>query len=180
MVTGNKVTDNRLVAVGIQAGWHVTLSKNELTRKGGMPPIVMVFAGAEVHFIDNVIRGTGVAGIRVAGKIQAHGNEFLCQSMRTTGPPQFGVLGLPGSQIALTDNTFDGWRNALNATESTVRVTGNTIRHFHQVALVIRESRGPAFVLGNNAETMRSTDEVLQLTGNRATVRDNRTIASDE
>ena len=40
-VMNNRIIDNALVAVGINPGWNVRLSGNELSRKGGLPPIVM-------------------------------------------------------------------------------------------------------------------------------------------
>ena len=46
-VMNNRIIDNALVAVGINAGWNVRLSGNELSRKGGLPPVVMVSHGAE-------------------------------------------------------------------------------------------------------------------------------------
>ena len=64
-VLNNRVIDNALVAVGINSGWSVTLTGNEFSRDAGLPPIVMVFAGAEATFTNNVISGVGVAGIRV-------------------------------------------------------------------------------------------------------------------
>ncbi|MBT4693382.1 MAG: DUF1565 domain-containing protein, partial [Planctomycetaceae bacterium] len=55
----NKIIDNALVAVGIHAGWTVHLSNNILSRKGGLPPIVMVFKGATATFDNNTIHGEG-------------------------------------------------------------------------------------------------------------------------
>jgi parallel beta-helix repeat protein len=81
-VVNNRIIDNAMVAVGIHSGWTVRLSGNELSRQGGLPPIVMVFGGSEATFTDNVIRGGGVAGIRVAGTVRLSRNEFDGTSLR--------------------------------------------------------------------------------------------------
>ena len=108
---GNRVIDNAKVAIGIQSGWYVTATRNELSREGEIPPIVMIFAGARARFADNTIQGSGVAGIRVAGELDAVGNKFVCPTPRKGGPPNTGIWALQGSRVTLSNNTFGGWRN---------------------------------------------------------------------
>ncbi|MGZ0169202.1 MAG: right-handed parallel beta-helix repeat-containing protein [Planctomycetales bacterium] len=150
-VLNNRVIDNALVAVGINPGWTVTLSENELSRKGGLPPIVMVFAGSETTFTNNVIRGEGVAGIRAAGVVRADNNSFEGLTLRKTGPPNFGVWALPGAKVTLLNNKFSNWRHALHASESESLISGNTISSFHKTAIVINKPSQSPVVIDNTA-----------------------------
>lgn len=151
LVTGNRVIDNGLVAVGINPGWKITLTGNEFSRKGGLPPIVMVFAGSEATFSNNVIRGEGVAGIRAAGVVRADGNSFEGLTLRKVGPPNFAVWALKGAKVTLSNNSFSNWRHALHATESETLINGNAISSFHKTAFVINKPSQPPFVTGNTA-----------------------------
>ena len=151
LVVNNRVIDNELVAVGINPGWKVTLSENEFSRKGGLPPIVMVFAGSEATFTNNVIRGEGVAGIRAAGVVRADNNSFEGLTLRKVGPPNFAVWALKGARVTLSNNSFSSWRHALHASESESLVSGNTISNFHRTAIVINKPSQPPIVVGNTA-----------------------------
>ena len=179
LVTKNTVFDNAKVAIGIHSGWTVTLSENKLSRVGGMPPLVMVFAGAEATFTDNVIVGGGVAGIRVAGKVHLVNNELVCTSLRKGGPPNFAVWGLPGSDITMTGNTATHWRHALHATESTVQVSHNNVEDFLGAAFVIRKAPNSVSVFGNTAVSANPDDKVVLLTETKGMLRDNVIIAPD-
>ena len=175
----NKVTNNALVAVGIQSGWAVTLSDNQLSRDGGMPPIVMVFENAEAIFTDNVIKGGGVAGIRVAGKIRAEDNKLIGTDLRRGGPPNFAIWGLPGSEIALQENKINGWRHGLHATKASVVATANIVREFHSTALVLKDCI--ADVYNNTAISTADSDQVLLMEGKKqGTVFNNRVLDSVE
>jgi parallel beta-helix repeat protein len=172
-VLNNRIIDNALVAIGINSGWTVRLSDNELSRKGGLPPIVMVFDGADATFTKNVIRGGGVAGIRVAGKIRAEDNEFAGTSLRRVGPPNFAIWALPGSDVTMRGNKIHGWRHGLHATEAGVSATNNTVSNFHSAAFVIQKSSSPADVYGNTAISKNSKDRVLSLSGKTGVVKNN-------
>lgn len=176
LVIGNAITDNAKVAAGVNAGWTVTFSKNEMSRKGGLPPIVMVFEGATATFSDNVIRGGGVAGIRVAGKIRAAGNRFIGTSLRKAGPPNFAVWALPGSSVFLTENTMTDWRHALHGTESTVHVSGNTVERFHKAAFVIVKATSPVTIFNNTAVSDDEAVEVVRLTESPGIVSGNESV----
>ena len=179
VVLKNRVIDNAKVAIGINSGWQVSLSENELSREGGMPPIVMVFAGADAIFTDNVIRGGGVAGIRTAGKVRVFHNKFVGTSLRKAGPPNFAVWALPGADVTMTSNTAHDWRHALHASEATVHAIHNTVRNFHSIAFVIQESPGPATVFGNTAVSANPEDRVLTISGKQGIVTDNHVVDSD-
>ena len=169
----NRIIDNALVAVGINPGWNVRLSGNELSRKGGLPPIVMVFRGADATFTGNTIRGGGVAGIRVAGKVRADNNEFAGTSLRRVGPPNFAIWALPGSDVTVTANKIHGWRHALHASEASVSATKNTVSEFHSAAFVVQKSKIPPNIYGNAARTRNSGDKVVSLTGEKGIVKNN-------
>lgn len=178
-VIGNRIIDNALVAVGIHAGWTVRLSDNELSRAGGMPPIVMVFDGADVTLTGNLIRGSGVAGIRAAGKVRADNNEIVGLSIRKTGPPNFGVWALPSSKVSVTGNKIDGWRQGVHAKEATVWVSNNRLRNFHRVAIEIDGALGPSNVFGNTAYSSNPDDAVIRISGPAEIVSHNRLVDSD-
>ncbi|MCA9014293.1 MAG: right-handed parallel beta-helix repeat-containing protein [Planctomycetaceae bacterium] len=169
----NRIIDNAQVAVGVNGGWTVRLVGNELSRQGGMPPIMMVFEGAEVTLTDNIIRGGGVAGIRVAGKIRAENNEFAGTSLRKVGPPNFGVWALPGSDVTLIANQFHHWRHALQAGEATVLAARNKISDFHGTALVIQNAKVPANVFDNTAVSANPKDKVVSISGDAGMVQGN-------
>jgi hypothetical protein len=155
-VVGNRVVDNALVAVGINPGWKLTLSGNTLSRKGGLPPIVMVFSDSKATFVNNTIQGGGVAGIRVEGTVQAIGNDFVGTSLRKVGPPNFGVWGLKGSQVTAVRNSFSDWRHALfsDGGQSTTFVD-NDVKKFHREAIVIKTPANDPVVESNRIEGAR-------------------------
>jgi parallel beta-helix repeat protein len=178
-VLNNRVIDNATVAIGVHSGWTVRLNGNELSRKGGMPPIVMVFGGARATLTDNVIRGGGVAGIRTGGEVRADNNRFEGTSLRKVGPPNFAIWALPESQVAMTGNEIDGWRHALHAAEAEILVAGNEVTRFHGAAFVIKNPTSPAHVYNNTAISKNSTDQVLSLEGAAGIVTGNKMMISD-
>jgi hypothetical protein len=173
-VLNNRVIDNALVAVGIQAGWKVRLSGNELSRKGGLPPIVMVFKGAQASFTDNTIRGGGVAGIRVAGSVRVDKNEFEGTSLRKAGPPNFAIWALKGSRVNMSGNRIQTWRHALHASEATVTASENTVSQFHKAAFVIQKPPTPAYVASNTVVSDNPQDVVALLDGKESNAGDNK------
>ncbi|MDG1898127.1 MAG: right-handed parallel beta-helix repeat-containing protein [Fuerstiella sp.] len=179
ILSRNTVVDNGKVAVGIHSGWTVTMSDNRLSRTGGLPPIVMVFAGANATLTDNVITGGGVAGVRVAGTVRLVHNELVGTSLRKTGPPNFAVWALPGADITMTDNTARSWRHALHATEATVRVSQNRIERFHGAAIVVRNAPAAVSIVGNTAVSANPDDRVVLLTKSSGTLSDNTIVPSE-
>ncbi|MDA1049468.1 MAG: right-handed parallel beta-helix repeat-containing protein [Planctomycetota bacterium] len=173
-VVNNRVIDNDKVAVGIHSGWKVRLVGNELSRKDGLPPIVMVFKGAEADFASNAIRGSGVAGIRVEGIIRVTSNTFDCPALREGGgPPQFAVWGLPGSDVVFSSNTVHGWRHALSAEKATVTACDNRIANYGSVGIKIDQPIGTPVVVGNVFESERERVGVA-ITGGTGIVDNNR------
>jgi hypothetical protein len=153
-VLNNKVLDNDRVAVGIHKGWKVKLSGNELSRTGGLPPILMVFKGAEADFSENTVRGSGVAGIRTEGVVRVVNNKFECPSLRKEGgPPQFAVWGLPGSEVMFLNNTVTGWRHALSADKASVTALYNQVSNYWEAGIRITAPVRPVMAIGNTFES---------------------------
>ena len=112
LIRDNRIVGKNFVCVGIQRGWTVTVEENKISRAGGMPPLVMVFAGARADFTANQFTGSGVAAIRSQGQIFVCDNQFHCPAPRKGGgPPQDAIWALPGSMASVTDdNLIEGWR----------------------------------------------------------------------
>ncbi|MCA9030145.1 MAG: right-handed parallel beta-helix repeat-containing protein [Planctomycetaceae bacterium] len=180
LVVNNRVIDNAQVAIGIHSGWTVTLSGNELAREGGLPPIVMVFEGATATFNNNTIRGGGVAGIRVAGTVEATGNHFDGTSLRKVGPPNFAIWGLPNSTVTMTNNQVTSWRHALQATGASVNASGNTVSNFHRTAFDIKQPTTAPNVFGNTAISADAKVEVVTIDGPSGVVAENVVKAESE
>jgi len=160
-VLNNRVFDNGKVAIGIHSGWKVRLSGNQLSQLKGLPPVVMVFKGAEADFSDNTFRGSGVAGIRAGGTIRVTNNTFNCPTLRAGGPPQFAVWGLPGSSIVFFGNKVTGWRHALVADKSTVTATNNRITNYGSTGIKLNQPVGTPMVVGNLFESERDRTGVI-------------------
>lgn len=175
-VINNRVIDNALVAVGIHGGWKVRLGENELSREGGLPPIVMVFEGAEATLTGNTIRGGGVAGVRVAGSVLANNNTFDGTSLRKVGPPNFAIWGLEGARVSMSGNRIHGWRHALQASGATVEATDNIVSHFHQTAFVIQKARAVPHVSGNAIVSDNPQDVVVRIDGESSNPGDNKLV----
>lgn len=146
----NRVLENAAVAVGINAGWTVTLSGNQLARAEDMAPIVMVFEGATALFTNNTIRGGGVAAIRVAGTIRAAGNRIEGTALRKMGPPNFGIWALPGARVEMTGNTVSGWRHALSAEDAEILAIDNSVADAITAAFRVRGTQKPNLISGNH------------------------------
>ena len=138
VLAGNRLLQNGTVAVGINAGWTVSLHGNELARTNGLPPLVMVAAGATAAFTNNTLRGGGVAAIRVAGRVSARDNRLEGSGARPGGPPNFGVWALPGAHVEFTGNTVTGWRHALFGERAAITARNNQVRDVLTAAVRVR------------------------------------------
>jgi len=108
----------------------------------------MVAAGATAAFTNNVLRGGGVASLRLGGRALAAENRFVA-SPRPGGPPGQAVWALPGSSVELQDNHFTGWRNALVADGAEVSAHRNTVADAVLVAFRVRRPTAPPRVAEN-------------------------------
>jgi hypothetical protein len=160
-IQGNRCLENKLVAIGVTEGSTATIADNELARTGGMPPIIAVKDGATATIRDNRISGGGVAAVLVQGKAIVSGNTFV-----GTGDTQGNAIWVwENSTATISENSFDGYRAAVNATKSTVVVTGNMVTRFHGTVIVIKDSRKPAHVFGNTAISADPKAEVVDVQG---------------
>lgn len=149
VLIGNRVADNATVAVGVGAGWRVRMSGNTLSRKGGLPPIVMVAAGAEADLSDNSITGEGVAGVRTEGAVRIASDRIACPNLRPAGPPQSAVWALPGSQVTLVGATLTGWRTGLTAERCAVSLLDNVVEGFARTGVRLDRVMAGSLVVGN-------------------------------
>ena len=165
VVSGNRLINNGLVAVGVQAGWEVEMTGNTLSREGGLPPMIMVFEGAECRMQGNSITGNGVAGVRVAGTVSLSGDTFNGQTVRKGGPPHFGVWALPGSTVRMEGCRFTSWRHALFASGATVVAKNNRAEDIPSVAFVVREPVGELSLVENVAVSADPAFKVVDARG---------------
>lgn len=160
-IQGNKCFENKLVAIGVTDGSTATIADNELSRTGGMPPIIAVKDGSTATIRDNRISGGGVAAVLVQGKATVSGNTFV-----GVGAKQGNAVWVwENSSATIFDNSFDGYRAAVNATKATVVVTGNTIKNFQGTAIIVKDSQKPAHVYGNTATSADPKAKVVDVQG---------------
>ncbi|HIG84732.1 MAG TPA: DUF1565 domain-containing protein [Verrucomicrobia bacterium] len=118
-VIDNACIENRLVAVGIPDGSEVLLQNNKLVRTGGMPPIIAILGGSKVVLIKNTIRGGGVAGVLLEGKLNAIDNVIEGQNGGS------GIMIRKDSKVILTANQISGYRNEVNDQGSSSIIRNN-------------------------------------------------------
>lgn len=169
IIQGNKCLDNKLVAIGVIENSTATITNNELSRSGGVPPIIAVKDGSTATICDNRITGGGVAAVLVQGKATVSGNTFA-----GVGTKQGNAVWVwEGSTVTVSDNSFDGYQAAVNATKATVVITGNIIRQFQGTAIIVKGSQKPAHVHGNTATSADTKAKVIELQGPSGIVEDN-------
>ena len=152
---------NKLVAIGITQGSTAMVTDNKLSRTGGAPPLIAVKDGSVVTIHNNQIAGGGVAGILVQGKAKIDGNQF-----QGTDKNQGNAIWVwEGSTANITNNQFDQYRTAVNASKASVKVIGNTIKRFQKVAIVVNSSHQPPLVHSNHAISSDPDTQVVDITG---------------
>lgn len=169
IIQGNMCFDNKLVAIGVIEESTATITDNELSRSGGMPPLIAVKDGSTATIQDNRITGGGVAAVLVQGKAMVSGNTFARIGARQGN----AVWVWEKSTATISDNLFDGYRTAVNATKATVVVTGNSIKQFQGTAIVVKDSPKPAHVYGNTASAADPTAKVVDVQGPSGVVEEN-------
>ena len=107
-VIENTCLENRLVAVGIPNGGEALLHGNTLVRTGGMPPIVAIFGDSKTILTGNTIKGGGIAGIMLSGRLDAFGNSIEGQNGAN------GILAREGSEAVLSGNAIKGYRTPVS------------------------------------------------------------------
>lgn len=147
-IVGNRCLENRLVAIGVPDGATAYIHGNELKRTGGgAPPLVAVKGGSRGFLSDNRLSGGGVAGLLAQGQVSAIGNHF----QGAGGKQGSAVWVWKDSSVLVADNRFAGYRNALNASDSSVTATGNVVRDFSGPTVIVKQPLSPPHVYGNTA-----------------------------
>lgn len=111
----NKIINNKLVAIGITGGSQAVIDQNELSREGGLPPMIVVLGGCSAAITGNTIRGGGVAGILVKGRADIRDNHFIRDSANARPPANQAIWAQSGAEVVLGANTIEGWKRELNA-----------------------------------------------------------------
>jgi hypothetical protein len=165
----NQCESNQLVAIGVTEGSTATIADNEVSRTGGMPPIIAVKDGSTATIRDNRISGGGVAAVLVQGKATVSGNTFV-----GIGAKQGNAIWVwENSTARISDNSFDGYRAAVNSTKATVVVTGNSIKQSQGTAIIVKDSQKPAHVYGNTAISPDLKAKVVDVQGPSGIVEEN-------
>jgi len=169
IIQKNKCIENKLVAIGVTEGATAIITDNDLARTGGLPPIIAVKDGSTATIRDNRITGGGVAAVLVQGKATISSNKFA-----GAGKGQGNAVWVwEKSTATISDNSFDGYRAAVNAVKSTVVITGNAIQNFKGTAIIVKESQNPAHVFGNTATSADAKAKVIDVQGPAGVIADN-------
>ncbi len=168
-IQSNKCIQNKLVAIGVTQGSTATITGNQLVRTGGAPPLVAIKDGSTALIQKNDIKGGGVAAVLVQGTATVSDNRFKGQGEKQG----HAVWVWEMSTATISANAFDGYRGAVNASKSTLVITGNTIQGFHGPAITVKDSLKPAHIFGNTAISKDENAEVVRLQGPAGVVDDN-------
>jgi hypothetical protein len=169
IVHGNKCLDNKLVAIGVIGNSTAAITDNELSRTGGVPPMIAVKDGSVATIQGNRITGGGVAAVLVQGRATVSGNTFT-----GVGAKQGNAVWVwENSTVRVSANAFSGYRTAVNSTKATVVITENTIKQFQGTAITVKDSQKPAHVHGNIAISSDLTAKVVDVQGASGIVKAN-------
>ena len=96
----NRIIGNNLVGIGLTGGSQAIISDNELSREGGVPPMIAVLEDSRATISGNTIRGGGVAAIVVKGVADITRNHFI------TPAPEKLILTFKGATVTESENMF--------------------------------------------------------------------------
>jgi|GEM_PF-903749 len=113
-LTRNKLVNNRLVGIGITGGSQAIIAGNEISREGGMPPLIAVLEDSSANITGNTIRGGGVACVLVKGSAELRGNRFVTPTPKKTVVAFEGANVKEEGSLLLTDVVF---QSTLDATQ---------------------------------------------------------------
>ena len=165
----NRCLENRLVAIGVTGKSTATISDNRLIRTGGVPPLVAVKDGSTAVLSGNELTGGGVATVLVQGQATIRRNRFTGRG----GKQGSAVWAWAGSTVVVHGNTFTGYRSALNAKQTRVTASDNTIHHNSGPGILVQDSPRPAHVFGNVMISDAPAAEVVRIDGPAGIVADN-------
>jgi hypothetical protein len=169
VIQGNKCLNNKLVAVGVTSAATATILDNELSRTGGAPPIIAVKEGSSALIHGNRISGGGVAAVLIQGKATIDGNTFT-----GIGEQQGNAVWVwEGSTAAISENSFVGYRTAINAMKAAVVISENKVKGFRGTAIVVKDGAPPPHVFGNTAISADPAAKVVDVSGPSGVVEKN-------
>ncbi|MEZ6090483.1 MAG: right-handed parallel beta-helix repeat-containing protein [Pirellulaceae bacterium] len=169
LIHRNRCLDNKLVAIGVTGHSSATILDNQLSRNGGVPPIIAIKDNSVARIHNNAITGGGVAAVLVQGNATIEGNTFT-----GVGAKQGNAVWVwEQSTATITNNTFNGYRTAVHATKANITASGNRIRQFQKTAIIVKDSTMPAHIFGNIAFSADSKAQAVDLQGPSGIVRDN-------
>ena len=173
-VLGNRCLENAKVAIGVGNGASAHIAGNQLTRAGGMPPLIAILKGSSAIITGNTFTGGGVAGVLVQGSAHISKNRFEGNGPHRGGPPNFAVWAHAGSEVEFHQNEINRWRHALfTSGAKSVAAHHNRISQFLGTAILIQNAATPAHATHNTALTTNVQDESVTLTGPRGVVEEN-------
>ena len=169
IVINNQCIGNRLVAIGVTGESTATLRGNRFQRSGGMPPIVAIKDGSTAVVENNAIHGGGVAAILVQGTATVRNNRFDA----TGGKQGNAVWVWKDSEAIISDNQFQSYKVAVNASGSKLTVAHNTVEGCHDSAVITKANSGPVHIFGNRASSKNPNAEFAKIEGPAGVVADN-------
>ena len=175
--TENNFIAKTVVAIGVRNGSKLTATGNQISRKGGMPPLVAVLEKSTLALTDNQLEGGGVAALLLQGQATLTGNTLLGNALRKGGPPNFSAWVKAGSTLEFNGNKVSGWRHAVHAEKpEAITARQNQITNFHGTAIVIHNSSTAATVTGNTAWSSEPNASVVQIIGDKTNVSGNKLL----
>lgn len=169
IIHGNTCLDNKLVAIGVTEGSSATITENVLARTGGQPPLLAIKDHSTAWIRDNRLSGGGVAAVLVQGRATVSGNRFT-----GIGQKQGHAIWVwEDSTATISDNSFDGYRAAVNARKALVVITGNTVKNFQGTAIMVGDCQRISQIHGNTALATDPQAKVVELQGPIAILEEN-------
>jgi hypothetical protein len=156
-IHANKCFDNKLVAIGVTGGSTAVIIDNDLGRTGGIPPIIAVRDDSTAMIRDNRISGGGVAALLLQGQAVVSQNEFTGIQEKQGN----AVWIWEGSKASVSENSFDGYRTAVNATKARVVISENKIRRFRGPAIIVKHSPFPVHIFDNTGISADPESEMV-------------------
>lgn len=113
----NRCRENNLVAIGVTQGSSALINENQLSRTGGVPPIIAVKDDSIASIHGNQISGGGVAALLIQGRATATGNAFIGLNEKQGK----AIWIWEGATATVTDNSFTGYAAEISGNVSPQR-----------------------------------------------------------
>ncbi len=110
-LTKNKLINNKLVGIGVTGGSSAVITSNEISREGGVPPMIVVLDTSSAVITGNTIRSGGVAGVLVKGRAEIRDNHFTGLGLKAG----HAIWAHPGATVTHSGNKTEGWKNDITA-----------------------------------------------------------------